>query len=354
MWRHDNRIHRFLVRASEKLKAESKADELPFQGIRRDILRIAELKEPEQRRTAFRKTFSKMRPSLALTWCVENRQTLRTKGADVWSGLPIHLFGEALDVFEIQRHDESEWATDFIVLIPALARFRPDLLLRAHKVIGLFKDDHIRAIAYSNLAYFLEGEQQKTLIELALESASSQKRDRDSEWTCGLVLEDVAEYAPQSILAHIARYFVDCNKTDDLVETYQAALNAIARRIDDMKLLETIWPVAEKLGARCGAFICAVSPHLSPEWLAKLVIFSSQRVKMIDYVYPCLCDRWIRLPRHEAHEVWCKVINTLSTRPRHEFLHHIGWFLEAIVYLGEEQAAADTGEGILEVGRWWP
>ena len=52
--------------------------------------------------------------------------------------------------------------------------------------------------------------------------------------------------------------------------------------------------------------------------------------------------------------VWCEVIHALSVRPRIEFLEHLKWFSDVIVYLGEAKAAEETAESILEIGRWWP
>lgn len=217
------------------------------------------------------------------------------------------------------------------------------------------------------MAYFLTGTPQLTILKLALESASSLNDTFDRERTYGYVLEDAAEYVDiQSILPFITQCFADHIGVAEFpyykesLYPHPQALHIIAERFDDkIRLLEIMWPVMDKI-LRLGygpfsTFLCTVSPYLNAEWLAKLLIFSSQKADQVT-TYPCLRKRWLelsKLSRPEGYEVWCEVIQALHTRPRNEFLEHLSWFTNVIFYLGKEQAIIDTGESVLQIGRWW-
>jgi hypothetical protein len=350
-WLHDKQFSRS--------EAERNAQYLSFTQVRPpetvlelkpEIARIAKLNDPLQQRDEIR-GFSEKK-GLTLGWWLQNKKDLWIHGAEIWKDFPDDHFENAItDNGEmLNGHQQS---ITFIILVPAIAAYRPDLIPLVQQMIGASEYYWGAAAAYSCLAFFLRGEQQRTIIELALITAA--KDFDDAQEACGMVLETVTEVVPRALLPFIAQSFVDYSKGNELKKRYREALYVMASRIEDqMWLLDILWPVVQKLDSSAGSFIIGASSHLDREWLTKFLIFSFQTFgNRAGTAYSNLCDRWLQLPRSEALMVWNDFLHYLSGRPRHELLYSLSWFSKVIIYLGKQEAAEDTANSILHVSDWW-
>lgn len=284
---------------------------------------------------------------------VQQRRALREQGVEIWNGLPKGLFDLALQVAATEGDYETQ-PINLAVLLPGLQEHRPDLLPEFGEAVENVEDDFQKAALFVCLAYYLPADRQESLIDKAL-SISAGLYDQ-VENICGLILQDVAEYAHESLLLSVANWLMNFNTKDRLLRSYSAALVRFASRIgDNMALLERVWTLIPKMGSSSYCdFVEIVAPNLDSEHLRKLLLLTWQRDDQdkLQQAVVSLRKRWVSLPAAEAYDVWYHLLHSLSTRSRENLLEWIAWLPSVMNQLGGEEAVISVGNQIIDVASW--
>jgi hypothetical protein len=317
-------------------------------GVQERVQGIADL-SPTDRKVRIREACAIAR-KFVRTGFFHRRHTLR--GIKIWECIPIEFLDEVLQEIASVHYEERIYG--LAVLLPALSKFRPDLLPDFGEVLNMVERSPEAALLLVYSSYYLPQHKQATLIERALEMATN--LNENQEHICGLILEDAVHFVPDSELHFIASCLATYRRGESIPESYFKALKLFLARIDaNMELFEKVWPLFNAVSTHWyNQLVEVVALHLTREYVAELMLLTLDfdESDKLSAAYFALRDRWLELPLQDAYLVWCRVIRALGSRPRAKLLDHFVWLSPIVKRLGGARAIVDIGDYIFETDEW--
>jgi len=300
----------------------SRVEQDKWEKLRDQVIQINQLSSAAERRQAFNKALSSLQYPLFHNPIAKDYITYAQKSQYIWSELDPEFVEDFLGLDNIDLSDWHNYDNYVRAVIPVVAILRKDLLPELEKMIKHVST--FEAELYAKLLLFLDEEER---LKVLRKSGPALKK----------VLPQDEPTIPY-ILDIMANASVDLKK--------------VVR--EEGYLIKT-FDIVQGLNSSIHKFVCAVAPGLDYEWLARFILLIADRGDKKEQLnsYPCLCARWIQLPRQEAYEVWCEVTHRMAKYPREKMLDQLSYFTEVIAYLGGEQAVIQVGETVFEVSHWW-
>lgn len=286
------------------------------------------------------------------------RQIMRQYGPEIWCNFPRELYEAALQAVMTDDDRDGEHRNNLLALLPGIAAYCPDMLPNWREQISHFWRPTNKAILLTAVGNYLPQKGQRDVIEEAFIISMKDHDRNDADWSCGLILQEVAQYAEDSLLPFVAQCFVKYHKRDSLSEPWRDAIMLMAQRIGTrMELIEILWPLIQKMeNYSLAAFIKTVAPNLDRENVIKLLILTSEMDTQNDWrladAYVSLRTRWRELAKDDGFVIWCDFLHEISVLTRADFLRRIGWFSGVVEDLGGQVAVEQVGDSILEVSQW--
>lgn len=303
------------------------------------------------------KMYSELRSLGVDFW--QYRQLVRQHGPEIWRGLPDKLYELALQASVTDEAGDWNHLKNLLALLPGLASYRPDLLPNWREQTERFWHPNDKAILLSAVANYMPPDGKQITIKEALELSKSNVDQNEADWLCGMVLEDAAQYMPDSLLPFLAHCLVHYHHKEKWwSRAYRAAFFQVARRISSrMDLIEILWPLITTLeDSDFVGFVRVVAPSLSKEYMCKLLQLTSLKDRRdsqhLSGAYAELRTQWLELSRPMAHTIWCNYLREVSSMARPRLLHRLSWLSGIIELLASESEMVKVGGGILEVGQW--
>lgn len=289
------------------------------------------------------------------------RQIMRQHGPSIWHSFPRDLYDLALQgvVPDGEYEGDNDHLNNLLAVLPGIVNYREDLLVEWRNQIELFWHHIDKAILISALAYYQPPKEQIAMLEEALSLSKTDVDPGEADWLCGLVLQDAAQYVPESLLRVIAQSFVDYHKGNNWSRVYIEAFEQMIPRIGtNLNLIGILWPLIENLDdygyPSYASFVETVAPNLNKEYVAKLLILTSEKDtrKSLSDAYVSLRTRWRGLTQNDAYDIWCSFLCEISSLARADFLDRMQWFSGVVEDLGGQAEVEKVGDAVLEVGRW--
>jgi len=290
---------------------------------------------------------------------------LYERGQQLWQGLPDNRFELALEI-ATQGSKPDEVGSRLLLLLPALARQRPDLLSQFEKSIERIRHCRVQAMLCTSLSAYVAEERQSKLIEdaLCLANRYAEVEPKQAELYSGLILGEVMEYISDSSstglsVSFVAEGLAKHHRSQSLGGRncpYESILYRLVHRSGaDMELLKTLWPLIQKLNeSQLNHLIVIIAPHLDQEFLQKFLVLLIQQTQQerLNLAAVCLQDRWSELRREEGHDIWMHVLRAASRQPRRRLLDWLVPFSKNLVTLGSKDQLRKTGRHILDISHW--
>lgn len=321
----------------------SRVEQDKWEKLRDQVSQINQLSSAAERRQAFNRALSSLQYPLFhnpfRNPIAPDYITYAQKSQYIWSELDPEFVEDflGLDIDLSYWHGPDDYVR---AVIPVVAILRKDLLPELEKMIK--RVFTLEAELYAKLSLFLED---KKKIEVLEKSGQALKKALPQDEPTILYTLDIMADASVDLTLKWLRIYPE-------IDIFAKLAPKVVR--EEEHLIKT-FNIAQRLNSSIHKFVCAIAPGLGYEWLAKFILLIADRGDKKEQLnsYPCLCARWVQLPKQEAYEVWCEVTHGMAKYPREKMLDQLSYFTEVIAYLGGEQAVMQVGETVFEVSHWW-